>query len=207
MFGHSVIVAPTGEKYFPEIETAGQTDAHLVYTTPSGSGSSVEILYHLAIIAADREIIIQNPYFLPDPALIEELVQAVQRGVEVSVMLPSAKATDNALVQHASHHRFGELLEKGIRIFEYEKTLLHQKVMVVDGVWSSVGSTNFDDRSLEINDEITLGILDRGIATQLKMAWEADRKYAKELSLESWNDRGLWHRLTDQLAFLGNEQL
>ena len=199
--------APTGDKYFPEIAPAGTMDAHLVYTTPSGSGSSVEILYHLAILGADREIIIQNPYFLPDPSLIEELAAAVARGVEVSVMLPSVEATDNAIVQHASHHRFGVLLEKGIRIFEYDKTLLHQKVMIVDGVWSSVGSTNFDDRSLEINDEISLGILDRGIAGELRKAWEEDLRDARELKLDAWEGRGLWHRLVDGVTFLGNEQL
>lgn len=199
--------APTGDKYFPEIPPAGDMDAHLVYTTPSGSGSSVEILYHLAIIGADREIIIQNPYFLPDPSVIEELAAAVARGVEVFVMLPSVEATDNAIVQHASHHRFGALLEKGIRIFEYDRTLLHQKVMIVDGIWSSVGSTNFDDRSLEINDEISLGILDRGIAQELRKAWEEDLRHSRELELDVWNDRGLWHRLIDGVTFLGNEQL
>ncbi len=197
----------TGEKFFPDLQGAGPTDAHLAYVTPSGAGSAVEILYYLSIIAAEREVIIQNPYFLPDSSMIQVLGEAVARGISVSVMLPSADATDNALVQHASHHRFEELLERGVRIFEYDKTLLHQKVIIVDGIWSAVGSTNFDDRSLEINDEVSVGILDRAIATELKRAYEEDLRHSRELELHAWRKRGIWHRMMDRIAHLGNEQL
>lgn len=197
----------TGEKYFPDLTGAGSSDTHLAYVTPSGGGSSVEILYYLAIIAAEREVIIQNPYFLPDSALIQVIEEAVARGVSISVMLPSVEATDNALVQHASHHRFEELLELGVRIFEYDRTLLHQKIIIVDGIWSTVGSTNFDDRSLEINDEVSVGILDREIATELKEAYEDDLRHAREMTLEGWRDRGIWHRIMDRTAHLGNEQM
>ena len=115
--------------------------------------------------------------------------------------------TDSAIVQHASHHRFGALLEKGVRIFEFRKTLNHQKVIIVDGLWASVGSTNFDDRSFELNDEISIGVVDERIAGELIEAWNDDMKHTEEWTLESWKNRSLWHRLVDFSAFLLNEQL
>lgn len=196
-----------GERYFPQIPPAGSSPAHVAYSSPTGSISSVQLLYYLAITAAQRELWIQNPYFLPDRDAIEALAQAVQRGVDVRVMMPSDDVTDNALVQHASHHHFGTLLKRGIRIFEYQKTLLHQKVIVVDGVWATVGSTNFDDRSFELNDEISLGILDPAVAGQLRSTFEEDQKHCVQRTFEEWSDRGLWHKFVDGVTFLGNEQL
>lgn len=196
-----------GDEYFPKLEPAGDIRAHVAFTSPSGSVSSVELLHLLAIASARRQVLIQNPYFLPDPADIEVFAEAVKRGVEVIVMMPSDDATDNALVQHASHHRFGALMEKGVRILEYDKTLLHQKVIIVDGIWSSVGSTNFDDRSFELNDEISVGVIDEGIASELIDAWNEDAKHTTEWSLDEWKKRSLWHRLVDFSTFLVNEQL
>jgi cardiolipin synthase A/B len=196
-----------GDKYFPRLDPVGPSHAHLVYITPQGNVSAVELLYYLAIISARNRLIIQNPYFLPDPEAVEALAEAVKRGVDVQVMLPSVEATDNALVQHASHHRFGRLLEAGIKIFEYEHTLLHQKVLVVDGAWACIGSTNFDDRSFELNDEVSLAVLDPGIAAQLEATWAADMKHARPVTLSEWKNRGVWHRLKDGVAYLFNEQL
>ena len=198
---------PAGEKYFPHLPNAGPTQAHLAYTSPTGGISSVQVLYYLAISAARREIIIQNPYMLPDDDALKALRAAVKRGVEVKVMVPATTSTDSPIVQHASHHRFGELLRAGVKIWEYKKTLLHQKIMVVDGVWSCVGSTNFDRRALELNDEVSMGVLDTDLASQLKAAWADDLRYAEPRSLERWSHRGLWHKFIDQLAYLGSSQL
>ena len=198
---------PAGQKYFPPLPAAGTSIAHVAYTSPSGSVSSVQILYYLAIKAARREIIIQNPYMLPDDEAIAALAEAVKRGVDVKVMVPSVEATDSAVVQHASHHTFGTLLSAGVKIWEFEKTLLHQKVLIVDGVWSSVGSTNFDDRSFDLNDEVNIAVLDPAIAAQLRAAWEADLEHAKQRKLDEWKNRGAWHKLIDGLAYLGRSQL
>lgn len=198
---------PAGDKYFPKIQPTGSTSMHLAYTSPDGSISSVQILYYLAIKAARREILIQNPYFLPDGAGIQALEEAVQRGVDVRIMLPSDDATDSAIVQHASHHHFGTLLKRGVKIYEYEKTLLHQKVMVVDGLWSAVGSTNFDERSFELNDEVSIGVVDAALAAQLRAAFMDDLKHTKERHLDEWKDRGLWHKTVDGVAYLGRSQL
>lgn len=198
---------PADGKFFPHMRPVGTTPAHVAYTSPTGSISSVQILYYLAIRAAKHEIIIQNPYLLPDRAAIDALEEAVARGVDVKIMVPSDDATDNAIVQHASHHHFGTLLKRGVKIWEYEKTLLHQKVIIIDGLWSSVGSTNFDDRSFQLNDEINVGLLDAQLAAQLRAAFHADLRHARQRSFEEWSDRSLWHKTVDGVAYLGRSQL
>jgi cardiolipin synthase len=196
-----------GEKYFPHLAAAGSTQAHLAYTSPTGGVSSVEVLYYLAIKGAKHEIIIQNPYLLPDDDALQAMAEAVKRGVDVKVMVPASVATDSPMVQHASHHRYGLLLEKGIKIWEYKKTLLHQKVIIVDGVWSCVGSTNFDRRALQLNDEVSMGVLDAGLASQLKGAFNDDLKFCEERHFDEWQHRGLWHKAEDALAYLASSQL
>ena len=198
---------PADDKFFPHLAPVGTTPAHVAYTSPTGSISSVQILYYLAIKAARREIIIQNPYLLPDRAAIAALEEAVARGVDVKIMVPSDDATDNAIVQHASHHHFGTLLKRGVKIWEYDHTLLHQKVIIVDGLWSSVGSTNFDDRSFQLNDEINVGLVDARIAAQLRAAFEGDLRHAKQRQFDEWEDRSLWHKAVDGMAYLGRSQL
>jgi cardiolipin synthase len=198
---------PASAAYFPRIAPAGTTNAHLAYTSPSGSISSVQILYYVAIQTARHEIIIQNPYLLPDDEAIRSLERAVQRGVTVRIMVPSESATDNAIVQHASHHHFGTLLKRGVHIYEYQRTLLHQKIMIVDGVWCAVGSTNWDDRSFQLNDEVNIGILDPAIAGQLRAAFAGDLRFARERTFDEWEHRSLWHKIVDGVAYLGRSQL
>jgi cardiolipin synthase len=197
---------PADDEIFPRLPAVGPTSAHVAYSSPTGSVSSVQILYYLAIKAARREIIIQNPYLLPDRQAIEALEEAVARGVDVRVMVPSDTATDSPVVQHASHHHFGTLIERGVKIWEYDRTLLHQKVLVVDGLWSSVGSTNFDDRSFQLNDEVNIGMLDAAIAAQLRQAFVSDLRYARRVTLEEWKQRPLRHKLLDGVAYLGRSQ-
>ena len=198
---------PAGEKYFPHLRPIGPTSMHVAYTSPTGSIASVQVLYYLAISAARHEILIQNPYMLPDKEAIEALSAAVRRGVDVKVMVPTSGSTDSAIVQHASHHEFGRLLKDGVKIYEYTPTLLHQKIMIVDGTWSCVGSTNFDDRSFQLNDEITLGVLDRNIAAALRQAFANDLRQTHQRTFDEWSHRPLWHKLIDQLAYLGGSQL
>ena len=197
---------PAGDKYFPKIPPSGPTLAHLAYTSPDNNVSAVALLYYLAIKSARREILIQNPYMLPDEQGIALLADAVARGVQVHVMLPSDDATDSPLVQHASHHHFGTLLKKGVKIHEYTKTLLHQKVIVVDGMWACVGSTNFDERSFQLNDEVSIGVVDPVIAGQLRSAFFDDLRSTNELKFQEWKDRSLWHKTIDGVAYLGRSQ-
>ena len=196
-----------GEQYFPRLESAGDIPAHVVWLSPTGSPSTLKLLHYMAIHAAEKSITIQNPYFLPDPLARDALADAARRGVKVRVMIPATDASDNAIVQHASHHHYGTLLKGGVKIYDYQRTLLHQKVIVIDSCWAAVGSTNFDDRSFELNDEVSLAVYDEGIAGELEATFERDLAHAKEVHLEPWAKRPLLHKLTDFGAFLFNEQL
>jgi cardiolipin synthase A/B len=196
-----------GDEYFPKPEPAGDVDAHAVWISPSGSPSAVKLLHYLVIRAAKKSITIQNPYFLPDPDARKALLDAVKRGVKVRVMIPGTEASDSPIVQHASHHHYGTLLKGGVRLFDYERTLLHQKVITVDGCWAAVGSTNFDDRSFEVNDEISLVIYNEGIAQQLEAIFEEDLEHARERKFDEWKGRPALHKLRDFCSFLFNEQM
>ena len=196
-----------GEAAFPPLTREGEIAIHVASVKPEGSPAAVKVLHHLVVCVARKRIRIQNPYFLPDDDAIEALGKAVARGVDVRVMVPSAAASDMPIVQHAAHRNFHKMLALGVRIFEYETCLLHQKVITVDGAWCAIGSSNFDDRSFETNDEITLGMLDAGLAAQFEEIFERDAKRCVELKLESWQARGLGHRLKDSALHLFNELL
>lgn len=197
----------SGKKFFPALEKAGTSKAHIVFVSPTGGPSTLKLLHYIAITEAKKSITIQNPYFLPDPDARKALLDAVKRGVEVRVMIPETEATDAKLVSHASHHHYGTLLKGGVRMFDYEQTLLHQKVFTIDHQWSSIGSTNFDDRSFEINDEVSLVVYDEAIARELEKTFDEDAKLARERTLEEWIERPVLHKLKDGSAFLLNEQL
>jgi cardiolipin synthase len=196
-----------GDEVFPALEPAGEVEAHMASIKPEGSAPAVKILHHTVICCARERLWVQNPYFIPEPDAIGAFAQAVKRGVDVRIMVPSAEASDMAIVQHAAHRNFQQLLDSGVRIFEYHRTLLHQKVMTVDGVWCAVGSSNFDDRSFETNDEITLGFHDRALVRRLEEIFEEDRAHCIELNAAQWKKRGLVHRAKDSILYLFNEVL
>jgi cardiolipin synthase A/B len=196
-----------GDDVFPALEPVGDVLIHAAYLKPESSAPAVKILHHTAICLARKRIWIQNPYFIPEPEAIDAFGEAVSRGVDVRVMMPSAGGSDNPMVQHAGHRNFEKLLRCGVRLFEYPHTLLHQKVMTIDGVWSAVGSSNFDDRSFETNDEITLGILDPATAQRLDAVFEKYVSRCKEIELDEWRKRGLWHKLKDNAFYMLNEVL
>ena len=196
-----------GGDVFPALEPAGDVLMHAVFAKPENSAPAVKILHHTAICLARRRIWIQNPYFIPEPDAIDAFGQAVARGVDVRVLMPSTSGSDNPMVQHAGHRNFEKLLRCGVRLFEYPHTLLHQKVMTVDGVWSAVGSSNFDDRSFETNDELTLSIRDEALARRLDAIFEKYVVRATEVDLERWRKRALSHKLKDHFFYTLNELL
>ena len=196
-----------GDEYFPPLQPAGEVEAHIASMKPEGSAPAVKILHHAVICCARERLWIQNPYFIPEPDAIDAFAQAVERGVDVRIMVPSADVSDMPIVQHAAHRNFQQLLDSGVRIFEYGRTLLHQKVMTVAGVWCAVGSSNFDDRSFETNDEITVGFHDRALARRLEEIFEEDRVHCAELQAAQWKKRGLLHRAKDSARYLFNEVL
>jgi len=197
-----------GDGVFPQLEPVGDVALHFAGVKPTGSSPpTINILYHLVICMARRRIYIQNPYFLPSKNAIEALGAAVERGVDVRIMVPAAAVSDLPLVQHAAHRNFRKLLERGVRIFEYQRTLLHQKVMTVDGVWCSIGSANFDERSLGINDEICAGFPSEALAARLEQIFIADAQHAVEVELPTWGRRTFWHRCKDEAAYSLKYQL
>jgi len=196
-----------GDDVFPMPEAAGDILMHVAFAKPEGSAPAVKILHHTAICLARRRIWIQNPYFIPEPAAIDAFAAAVARGVDVRVLMPSTGGSDMPMVQHAGHRNFSRLLRAGVRLFEYPSTLLHQKIMTVDGVWSAIGSSNFDDRSFEINDEITLGIRDAATTQALDAIFEKYAAGSEEVTLARWEGRGLWHKFKDHAFYSINEML
>jgi cardiolipin synthase A/B len=196
-----------GGKYFPHLEPAGNVRMHVLAGAPLGGISDLELMFKMSIAAAQKELIIQNPYFIADEETTSLLKRAVKRGVEVKIMVPG-KVTDSPIVSHAGHRHFSEMLHAGVRIFWFERTLIHQKIMIIDGVWSHVGSTNLDARSFDINEEAGVGIIDEGIAAELEAAFEEDLKSSVELEAESW-DRGynFWHRALDRACYMISGQL
>jgi len=196
-----------GEHVFPRLDRAGEIEAHVASVKPEGSAPAVKILHHTIICCSRKRLWIQNPYFIPEPDAIDAFASAAKRGVDVQIMVPSAEASDMKVVQHAAHYTFQKLLDSGVRIFEYQRTLLHQKVMTVDGVWCAVGSSNFDDRSFETNDEITLGFLDPALARRMEDIFREDLKDCVELNARAWKRRGVLHRAMDSVLYLFNEVL
>jgi cardiolipin synthase len=196
-----------GDDVFPDLQPVGDALVHAAFVKPENSAPAVKILHHTVLCIARERIWIQNPYFIPEPQAIDAMGAAVKRGVDVRVLMPSTSGSDNPMVQHAGHRNFEKLLRCGVRLFEYPHTLLHQKVMTIDGRWCAVGSTNFDDRSFETNDEITLSILDAPLARQLDGIFERYVARATEIRLEDWQRRGAWHKLKDNAFYLLNELL
>lgn len=196
-----------GSAYFPVLHKVGDSPVHAAFLKPENSAPAVKILHHTMLCLAKERIWIQNPYFIPKVEAIHAMGEAVKRGVDVRVLMPAASGSDSPTVQHAGHRHFEQMLKLGVRLFEYPHTLLHQKLMTVDGCWCAVGSTNFDDRSFDTNDEITLGILDKDIAAKFDAIFDKYVQRAREVNLEQWRKRGFLHKMHDNLAYLMHDVL
>ncbi|WP_167784592.1 phospholipase D-like domain-containing protein [Ramlibacter rhizophilus] len=196
-----------GEHIFPHLAPAGPLRMHAMYAKPSGSAPAVKVVHHAALCLARERIWIQNPYFIPKAEAIDALARAVARGVDVRVLMPSSGSTDKEFVQHAAHRNFQQLLSIGVRLFEYPHTLLHQKIMTIDRQWFAIGSSNFDDRSFDTNDEIMIGVMDAALTARMDGIFEKYAARAREIRLGAWERRGLLHKLQDRAVYQFNEVL
>jgi cardiolipin synthase A/B len=185
-----------GDKFYPHLDRTGDVEAQGIKVSRGDSSSQAEILYLVAIQAAERSIHIQNAYFVPDARIRQALIQAAKRGVDVRIMVPG-RHIDMPLVRMASRLHYGELLQAGVRILEYKRTMMHQKNAVIDGLFSTIGSINFDGRSLRANEEDSLAFYDRGFAAQVEATFAEDEKYCREVTYQSWRKRGLEQRLAE----------
>ncbi len=197
----------TGFEFYPALdEPAGPLSAQTIMSSPESGASAARTCYYLSIAAARRSIYIANPYFVPDQGAIDLLVAAKRRGVDVRVMVAGLH-NDNWLARQNSVRLYGPLLEAGIQILEYNHTMLHQKTMVVDGVWSTVGTTNFDSRSFAHNEENNVCVCDRDFARELEAIFMADLKGCDVMTLEIWRNRGVVAKSLQAIASLLQEQV
>jgi cardiolipin synthase len=189
-----------GEEYFPFCEAQGTSKAMVVNSAPSAGGSTrARILFQALVAGARSSVYINSPYFLPDPSMVGELIRARQRNVDVRIIVPGKKS-DHALTRSSSRRLFGNLLEAGAKIYEYQPSMIHVKLLIVDGLWSVVGSTNFDNRSFGLNDEVNLAVLDPGTAERLRLDFAADTDNSRELTLVEWRKRPILQKLTERLG-------
>jgi cardiolipin synthase A/B len=198
-------IAIGGDGYFPDLEPTGNVTAQIVKSSPTGGTFRNYMLFLLSINSAKKSILITNPYFIPDSVMTEALVKAATRGVRVLVLLPGE--IDSQLTYTVSRSHYGPLLPAGVQVFEYKGSLMHAKTIVVDGVWSTIGSTNFDNRSFALNQEINLTVYDRGIAHRLEEIFQEDLKYSQQISYDQWRSRSIFERFLEFFAFPIKEQL
>ncbi len=191
-----------GDYFPPATPDPGKTTALVVTSTPSSGGSTrARVLFQTLIAGARKSIYITTPYFLPDRSMTDELVHAVERGVRVSVIVPG-KHDDHALTRSSGRSSYGRLLKAGATVYEYEPSMIHAKIAIFDGAWSVVGSTNLDNRSFGINDEINVAVLDPQIASRLTRDFEQDAGESRKVTLEEWKTRPLSERLMEMVGWV-----
>lgn len=194
-----------GADYFPVLAPAGPALAQMFSSSPSGGSESMQLMYLLAITAASKSIDLSAAYFVPDRLAVSALVDAMKRGVKLRIVVPG-EHIDSETVRGASRATWGPLLEGGAVIAEYRPTMYHCKVLIVDGLLVSVGSTNFDNRSFRLNDEATLNLIDRQFATEQTAIFEVDLAAARPVTHKEWKERPLKEKFSERFAsFVGSQ--
>ena len=199
-------VVLNGEDYFPALPHAGDMDAHMFIASPAGGSESMHLMYLMAIAAAEHSIDLQAAYFVPDELMLNALKAARHRKVRVRIILPG-EHTDSDSVRLASKAQWGELLLAGVEIYEYQPTMMHNKLLIVDKVMTSVGSTNFDERSFRLNDEASLNIYDPAFAAHMTEVFETDLKPTVRYTYQSWQARPLKEKLFEKFVLPIKSQL
>ena len=195
----------TGPEYFPNLEPTGETTAFVVKSSPADRATASRVTFQLLMEGADHHVRISTPYFLPDRSLRRALMAIAKRGVVVTIIVPGA-STDQRWVRLASRRMWGPLLAAGIRIFEYRDTMMHAKVLVVDGEWAVLGTTNMDNRSFEHNDEVNVAMRDRGVAGRLLVDYERDLLRSTEITLARWRRRPVWEKIVGPFIWILERQ-
>jgi len=177
----------SGDAYFPELAPRGDVVAQTIKSSPASGAAEAYLLFFLAIEGARSSILLTNPYFVPDGTMTDAIVRAARRGVDVQIITAGRASTNlDRLVRHASHAHFGRVLEAGAKIHEYGPALLHAKTLVVDGRWVSIGSANLDNRSFNLNNELNLAFMDRGLAARMTEIFREDLKFTRPVSYDDW---------------------
>jgi cardiolipin synthase len=188
-----------GDAYFPRpSEARGQVYAQVARSSPAGGSVAMYTTLLLALSAARERVLVTNPYFVLDETMRDAVLRTARRGVRIAVLVPAV--IDHNVVRLASRAQFGALLRAGVEIYEYTPALLHAKTMVIDGVWATIGSTNLDNISFAVNDELNLIVYDREVASRLEQVFAADLEVSKRITYEAWKGRGMRSRLFEILA-------
>jgi cardiolipin synthase A/B len=198
----------SGADYFPVLNAvSGSVTGLVVCSTPSSSVGSTRarVLFQTLIAAAQKSIYITTPYFLPDRSMRDELLRAKKRGVQLNIVVPG-KHDDHALTRSSGRSAYGELLKAGANIYEYESSMIHAKVTVIDGIWSVVGSTNLDNRSFGINDEINLAVFDSQVAARLTHDFQEDTSHSQRVTLQQWKKRSVVERVLEWVGWILERQ-
>ena len=195
-----------GPEYFPALAPVGDQRAQMFSSSPASGSESMQLMYHLAITAAEQSIDLSAAYFVPDALTRRLLMDALQRGVRVRLITPG-EHTDTEIVKAASRATWGELLQAGAQIYQYQPTMYHCKVMVVDQRMVSVGSTNFDNRSFRLNDEANLNVYDTAFAARQTAIFEGDLKRSRPVTYADWLNRPWTEKLAERLASVLHSQL
>ena len=200
-FGEALI----GAGQFPAQPLAGELKAQVV-ESHSFSNAPVPMVQAVTFAAAEKRIWLTNPYCTPTDDQVDLLVKAVQRKVDVRLLLPGPH-NDQPLTQSAGRGAYGRMLEGGVRIFEYQPTMIHTKTMVIDGILSLIGSSNFDARSAQINEELDATIYNREFGTQMEEVFRRDLQSAKLYRLEDFEKRSLWERFSEWVMLPFHSQI
>lgn len=195
-----------GHEFFPEARTAGDVPVQTILSSPSTGAGAAGTMYLIALQCATRYIYIANPYFIPDARVLEMFARACRRGVKIKLMV-AGKLSDAWWARHNSVRLYGKLLKSGIEIYEYTPTVLHQKTMIVDGVWATVGTTNFDNRSFALSEETNVCFHDPALVQQLCEIFSRDLASCQRIEMSEWKRRGPWQQAQEMFASLIENQV
>ena len=197
----------TDKGYFPLCKADVETVAMVANSSPSMGGSTrSRMLFQSLLASAQKSIAITTPYFLPDKSARDEMIRAIKaRGVTLTIITPG-KHSDHLLTRTSSRRLYGALLKAGAQIYEYEPTMIHAKVMIIDGLWSVVGSTNFDNRSFGLNDEVNLAAFDDKLAVRLEEDFARDMAESRRVTYEEWRRRSIFERAHEWLGWVLERQ-
>ncbi len=195
-----------GEDYFPALSEVGNMPAHMFIASPAGGSESMHLMYLMSIAASSKSIDLHAAYFVPDELIIKALLAARKRGVRVRVILPG-KHIDSETVRFASKALWGDLLLGGVEIYEYQPTMMHNKMLIVDAEMVSVGSTNFDIRSFSLNDEASMNVYDKDFANEMTAVFERDLAATQRYSYRMWEQRSFGEKLVEKFILPLKSQL
>jgi len=195
----------TGEEYFPLLKNTGDTTAVVIKSSPSDRATAARVVFQLLLEGATKSIRINTPYFLPDKSLRKAFIETARRGVKIDIIVPGS-STDQRWVRIVSRRKYRELLREGIRIHEYRAGMMHAKIFNVDDLWAVLGTTNFDNRSFEHNDEVNVAICDKEMSARLKEDFQVDLQKCEQVTLDTWKRRSLFEKMVEPFAWILERQ-